>query len=145
VVLAQRQIPGKTNEIPMVAALVADLRAAGHDPATMVFTLDTLHTQHRTAELLDDAGAGYVLTVKANQPGLREAIIGRLRDHRADRPPVTGSVDAGTGAPNNASSRSPPPPGSPSPAPPRSSVSPATPAGWTANANAKRSCTASPT
>ncbi len=67
VVLAQRQIPGKTNEIPMVAALVADLRAAGHDPATMVFTLDALHTQHRTATLLDDAGAGYLLR-RESQP-----------------------------------------------------------------------------
>jgi len=96
VVLAQRQIPGKTNEIPMAAALVADLRAAGHDPATMVFTLDALHTQHRTATLLDDAGAGYVLTVKGNQPGLREAIIGRLRDG-TDRPPRTGRRSRGHG------------------------------------------------
>ncbi len=70
----------------MVAMLIEDLRAAGHDPATMVFTLDALHTQHRTATLLDDAGAGYVLTVKGNQPGLRTAVIGRLRDHDADRP-----------------------------------------------------------
>jgi len=96
VVLAQRQIPGKTNEIPMVAALVADLRAAGHDPATMVFTLDALHTQHRTATLLDDAGAGYVLTVKGNQPGLREAIIGRLRDG-TDRPPRSSRRSRGHG------------------------------------------------
>jgi len=96
VVLAQRQIPGKTNEIPMVPALVDDLRAAGHDPATMVFTLDALHTQHRTATLLDTAGAGYLLTVKANQPGLREAIIGRLRDG-TDRPPRTGRRSRGHG------------------------------------------------
>jgi len=96
VVLAQRQIPGKTNEIPMVAVLVDDLRAAGHDPATMVFTLDALHTQHRTAELLDDAGAGYVLTVKANQPGLRTAIIGRLRDG-TDRPPRSSRRSRGHG------------------------------------------------
>jgi len=96
VVLAQRAIPGKTNEIPMVAALVADLRAAGHDPATMVFTLDALHTQHRTATLLHNAGAGYLLTVKANQPGLRTAIIGRLRDG-ADRPPRSSRRSRGHG------------------------------------------------
>ncbi len=94
VVLAQRQIPGKTNEIPMVAALVDDLRAAGHDPATMVFTADALHTQHRTAELFQNAGAGYVLTVKGNQPGLRTAIIGRLH---ADRPPRSGQRGRGHG------------------------------------------------
>ena len=72
-VLAQRQIPGKTNEIPMVAVLLEDLRAAGHDIATMVFTLDALHTQHATADLLHSAGAGYVMTVKGNQPRLRAA------------------------------------------------------------------------
>ena len=58
VVLAQREVPGKTNEIPMVATLLQDLRTAGHDPASMVFTADALHTQHATAALLHDAGAG---------------------------------------------------------------------------------------
>ncbi len=80
-VLAQRQVPSKTNEIPMVAALLEDLRAAGHDPAGMVFTLDALHTQHTTADLLDKAGSGYVLTVKGNQPRLRAAVIDKLTDH----------------------------------------------------------------
>lgn len=79
-VLAQRQIPDKTNEIPMVAALLGDLRAAGHELAAMTFTLDALHTQHVTAALLDGAGAGYVMTVKANQPSLLAAVVDRLRD-----------------------------------------------------------------
>lgn len=82
-VLAQRQIPGKTNEIPMFAVLLDDLRAAGHDIATMVFTLDALHTQHSTASLL--AGAGYVMTVKGNQPRLRAAIIDQLREQHPAR------------------------------------------------------------
>ena len=77
-VLAQRQIPGKTNEIPMVEALLDDLTGAGHDVATMVFTLDALHTQHATASLLDRAGAGYVMTVKANQPRLRQSVLDQL-------------------------------------------------------------------
>ena len=79
VVLAQREVPGKTNEIPMVATLLGDLRTAGHDPASMVFTADALHTQHATAALLHGAGAGYVMTVKANQPRLLDAICQRLR------------------------------------------------------------------
>lgn len=58
VVLAQRQVPGKTNEIPMVATLLEDLKAAGHEAARITFTLDALHTQHATAALLHDAGAG---------------------------------------------------------------------------------------
>jgi len=84
-VLAQRQVPGKTNEIPMVAALLDDLTAAGHDVGQMVFTLDALHTQHATAELLDKAGAGYVMTVKGNQPRLRAAVLDRLRDQQPTR------------------------------------------------------------
>jgi predicted transposase YbfD/YdcC len=78
VVLAQRQIPGKTNEIPCVALLLDDLRAAGHHLEKMVFTLDALHTQHSTATLIDDAGAGYVMTIKANQPSLLTAAADQL-------------------------------------------------------------------
>ena len=78
VVLAQRQIPGKTNEIPMVATLLDDLRAAGHDPSRMVFTLDALYTQRATASLLHEAGSGYVLTVKANQPRLLAAAAAQV-------------------------------------------------------------------
>ncbi|WP_407344996.1 hypothetical protein [Pengzhenrongella phosphoraccumulans] len=62
VVLAQREIPGKTNEIPMVTTLLDDLRTAGHDPSRMIFTLDALHTQHATARLLHEAGAGHVMS-----------------------------------------------------------------------------------
>ncbi len=90
VVLAQRQVPGKTNEIPMVAILLDDLRAAGHDLTTMVFTADALHTQHATATLMHDAGAGYVMTVKANQPTLLDSIRDQLHAHETaeDRAPT---------------------------------------------------------
>ena len=44
----------------------------------MVITADALHTQHATATLLDEAGAGYVMTVKANQPSLLEAVCQRI-------------------------------------------------------------------
>ncbi len=94
VVLGQRQIPDKTNEIPMVAVLIEDLRAAGHDPAGMVFTADALHTQHRTAELFHTAGAGYALTVKGNQPGLRTAIRDQIN---AQRPPRSSARGRGNG------------------------------------------------
>lgn len=84
-VLAQRQIPGKTNEIPMAAVLLDDLAAAGHDVATMVFTLDALHTQHSTASLLESVGAGFVMTVKGNQPRLLQSIHDQLRDQQPAR------------------------------------------------------------
>lgn len=85
VVLAQRQIPDKTNEIPCVRALLDDLRQAGHEISQMTFTLDALHTQHTTATLLHDAGAGYVMTVKANQPRLLAAIAEQLRTQEPGR------------------------------------------------------------
>jgi predicted transposase YbfD/YdcC len=78
VVLAQRQIPDKTNEIPCVALLLDDLRAAGHQISNMVFTLDALHTQHTTAALIHAAGAGYVMTIKGNQPSLLQAAVDQL-------------------------------------------------------------------
>jgi predicted transposase YbfD/YdcC len=63
----------------MLARLLEDLRGAGHNPAGMVFTLDALHTQHSTAALLHAAGAGYVMTVKGNQPHLLDTVIDQLR------------------------------------------------------------------
>jgi len=93
-VLAQRQVPDKTNEIPMVADLLDDLRAAGHQLDTMIFTLDALHTQRDTATLLDQTTAGYVLTVKANQPTLLAAVQDRLR---SSRPTGTQQLSRGHG------------------------------------------------
>ena len=93
-VLAQRQIPGKTNEIPIVKALLEDLTAAGHDVATMVFTLDALHTQHATASLLDNLGAGYVMTVKGNQPRLLQSVLDQLG---AQQPAHTRQLSRGHG------------------------------------------------
>lgn len=87
----------------MFAALLDDLRAVGHDIATMVFTLDALHTQHSTASLLEAAGAGYVMTVKGNQPKLRAAIIDQLRDQDRHGP---GSTRVVTAAQRNAGSAS---------------------------------------
>ncbi len=94
VVLAQRQIPAKTNEIPQVSVLLSDLHGAGHNLANMVFTLDALHTQHSTAALLHGVRAGYLMTVKGNQPGLRATIIDRLR---AARPPRSSRRTRGHG------------------------------------------------
>jgi predicted transposase YbfD/YdcC len=65
-VLAQVDVAGKTNEItrfqPLLAAL--DLSAA-------VVTADALHTQREHARwLAEDKHAGYLFTVKKNQPRL---------------------------------------------------------------------------
>jgi len=47
--------------------------------------LDALHTQHATAALLHDARAGYVMTVKGNQPRLLAAIAEQLRTQEPAR------------------------------------------------------------
>jgi hypothetical protein len=62
----QIQIPAKTNEIPALKDLLADLNLRG----TLV-SLDALHTQKETARfLVEDKQADYLLTVKDNQPTL---------------------------------------------------------------------------
>lgn len=75
VVLAQREIPTKTNEIPEAPLLLDTIAIAG-----ALVTLDALHTQRATAGYLRKRGAHYLLTAKGNQPSLRTAIIEKLRD-----------------------------------------------------------------
>ncbi len=84
-VLAPSQVPDKTSEIPIVAELLADLREAGHELTAMV--CGALHAQHRTAKLLHQQTAGYVLTVKGNQPTLLATVQDRLRSPRATGTP----------------------------------------------------------
>lgn len=74
--IAQLAIPAKTNEIPMLAPLLEDIPLAG----TLV-SVDALHTQADTARhLVQERGADYPLTVKNNQPALREACERLLPD-----------------------------------------------------------------
>jgi predicted transposase YbfD/YdcC len=66
VVIGQVEVGAKSNEIPKVKDLLDQIG----DVSGMVFTFDALHTQDHTAQLITSRGADYVLTVKANQPGL---------------------------------------------------------------------------
>ena len=60
----------KTNEIPVARELFGDLDLAGRRVA-----LDALHTQDQTARaLVLEHGADYLMTVKNNQPTLRQNI-----------------------------------------------------------------------
>lgn len=69
VVLGQVAVAAKTNEIPTVRALLKVLDLAG-----AVVTIDAMHTQDDTAELITAGGGTYVLTVKGNRPGLHAAL-----------------------------------------------------------------------
>ncbi len=67
-VLGQVAVTAKSNEIPAVQGL---LRLFDLDGA--VVTLDAMHTQTDTANLITAAGGDYVFTVKGNQPTLHAA------------------------------------------------------------------------
>ncbi|MDX2964420.1 ISAs1 family transposase [Streptomyces acidiscabies] len=79
-VLAQRQVDGKSNEIPAFAPLLDGIDLTG-----TLITADALHTQHGHASYLSDRGAHYLAVVKRNHPGLYEKICGLpWRDIRLD-------------------------------------------------------------
>jgi predicted transposase YbfD/YdcC len=65
-VLGQVAVDAKSNEIPAVRKLLK----AFADLAGAVLTIDAMHTQHDTAQLVLSRGADYVMTVKANMPTL---------------------------------------------------------------------------
>jgi predicted transposase YbfD/YdcC len=65
-VVGQVAVAAKSNEIPAVRALLT----AFANLAGAVITMDAMHTQTNTAELVIARGADYVMTVKANMPTL---------------------------------------------------------------------------
>lgn len=69
VVLRQIPVDKKTNEITQVEPLLAPLNIEGS-----VVTADALHTQKKTADYIVKKKAHYVLTVKDNQPTLKQDI-----------------------------------------------------------------------
>ncbi|MFF1917986.1 ISAs1 family transposase [Streptomyces sp. NPDC058239] len=71
VVLAQRQIVSKSNEIPSFQPLLDTL-----DLKNTVLTADALHTQHDHGAYLTGRGAHYVAVVKKNHPGLYAQVKG---------------------------------------------------------------------
>jgi predicted transposase YbfD/YdcC len=65
-VLGQVAVEAKSNEIPAVRELLK----AFTDLSGAVITIDAMHTQHDTAQVILGRGAGYVMTVKGNMPTL---------------------------------------------------------------------------
>ncbi|MGH8337205.1 MAG: ISAs1 family transposase [Gammaproteobacteria bacterium] len=69
-VVAQRAVGEKTNEIPELPRWLEPLPLAG-----AVVTADALHTQEKTARyLVEEKQADYLFTVKDNQPTLKQDI-----------------------------------------------------------------------
>ena len=91
VVVAQMRVSDKTNEIPCLKPMLAKLDLEG-----AVVTADALHTQKETARhLVEDRKADYVLTVKDNQPTIREDIeaLFRAEEQQAQRRQVAQCLD----------------------------------------------------
>jgi len=70
IVVAQRAVGEKTNEIPELPHLLAPLPLEG-----AVVTADALHAQTETARyIVEEKKADYLFTVKDNQPTLKQDI-----------------------------------------------------------------------
>jgi hypothetical protein len=81
VVLAQLRVSSKTNEHKAGLQLLRILPLAGK-----VVTADAMFTHRDVAETIRQGGGDYVLTVKDNQPELREQIRAALDDDAAFSP-----------------------------------------------------------
>jgi predicted transposase YbfD/YdcC len=89
VVVAQREVDGKTNEMTCLRPLLSTVDMTG-----VVLTADALHTQREHARyLVEELGADYVLTVKENQPTL----FAQLNTLPWAKTPVHGTKDTGHG------------------------------------------------
>ncbi|MGD0247066.1 MAG: ISAs1 family transposase, partial [Streptosporangiaceae bacterium] len=74
IVIAEREIPAKTNEIPEIGPMLLELNTR-FPLAGWVLTADALHTQRALATLIcENLGARYVFAVKGNQAGLYDAL-----------------------------------------------------------------------
>src|SRR5437899_372139 len=88
-VLGQAAVDEKSNEIPAVR----DLLKAFASLAGAVITIDALHTQSDTAQVILGRDADYVMTVKGNMPTLYR----QLKKLPWARIPATSSVSKGHG------------------------------------------------
>ncbi|MCY3659000.1 MAG: ISAs1 family transposase [Caldilineaceae bacterium] len=69
-VLGQRRVDDRSNEITAIPALLETLALEG-----CIVTIDAMGCQKRIAETIRDQGADYVLALKGNQPQLHEAVV----------------------------------------------------------------------
>jgi predicted transposase YbfD/YdcC len=88
-VLGQVAVDAKSNEIPAVR----DLLKAFASLTAAVVTIDAMHTQTDTAQVITGQGADYVMTVKGNMPTLYK----RLKKLPWARIPATSSVSTDHG------------------------------------------------
>ena len=71
--LGQEAVEGKTNELAAIPVLIDRLAEGGGLKGALV-SIDAIATNAKIAQKITDAGADYLLAVKANQPTLRAEI-----------------------------------------------------------------------
>jgi len=74
-VLAQRAVDAKSNEIPTVPAILKTLDLQG-----AVVTADALNCQKQTVQTILAGGADYLLGLKDNQPTLHRQVAGLMNE-----------------------------------------------------------------
>jgi len=72
-VLGQEAVPDKANELAAIPVLLARLAERDGLRGALV-SIDAIATNGTIAQAIRDAGADYLLAVKANQPGLRAEV-----------------------------------------------------------------------
>jgi hypothetical protein len=90
--LGSRLIEQKSNEIPAAQQLLREIPLRAGDKVT----LDALHTQHETAQIIvQERGADYLLCVKGNQPGIAQTLQGQGTNRRVSPPATADGLGAG--------------------------------------------------
>jgi predicted transposase YbfD/YdcC len=95
-VLGQEAVADKTNEIPAIPALIERLAVNDGLKGALV-SIDAIATNSIIASEIRDAGADYLLAVKANQPSLRSEIETFFTDADAADLDSTTDFDKGHG------------------------------------------------
>ncbi len=95
-VLAQRCVPEKTNEITAIPELLDDLAAAGQLKGALV-SIDAMGCQVEIADKIVAHGADYLLALKGNQPTLEAEVKAYFRDAPASEVVTKTTVEKGHG------------------------------------------------
>jgi hypothetical protein len=87
--LGSRIVEQKSNEIPAAQQLLREIPLRQGDKVT----LDALHTQQQTAQIIvQERGADYLLSIKGNQPGIAQTLKRQSACRRAFPPSACGGL-----------------------------------------------------
>ena len=95
-VLAQRSVPEKTNEITAIPELLDDLAERGQLKGALV-SIDAMGCQVESADKIVALGADYLLALKGNQPTLEADVAEYFRTAPSDEVVVKTTVEKGHG------------------------------------------------